>query len=59
MSITILCPNLHCRSILQVPEDARGKKVRCSRCQKVFIVPDKKEKKRPQPTDKEEEIVEE
>ncbi len=37
--VTIICPNLCCRSILQVPEHTRGQKVRCGRCGHDFIVP--------------------
>ena len=39
MSVTVICPNLPCRSMLQVPEGVRGRKVRCGRCGKNFIVP--------------------
>jgi hypothetical protein len=39
MPITLICPNLRCRSLLQVPEQVRGQKVRCSRCGRNFIVP--------------------
>ena len=39
MTITVICPNLSCRSVLQVPETARGQKVRCARCGKNFRVP--------------------
>ena len=31
-NIRIMCPNLKCRSILVVPETARGKNVKCSNC---------------------------
>lgn len=37
--ITMICPNLRCRSILQVPEKARGRTVRCGCCGKNFVVP--------------------
>jgi hypothetical protein len=47
MVVTIVCPHLRCRSLLQVPENVRGKKVRCSRCGKNFIVPKGKEEKKP------------
>lgn len=30
--IRVMCPNLPCRSILNVPNRARGKIVRCSKC---------------------------
>lgn len=39
MAVTIICPNLRCRSILQVPDNVRGKKVRCGKCGKNFLVP--------------------
>ena len=39
MPVTLYCPNLKCRVILQVPERARGKKVRCAACQTTFYVP--------------------
>ncbi len=43
MAVTLFCPNLKCRSILQVPDDTRGKKVRCGQCGTTFIVPHKNE----------------
>jgi hypothetical protein len=39
MTITIICPNLLCRSVLQVPDSVRGRKVRCGKCGKNFLVP--------------------
>ena len=42
MAITLFCPNLKCRSILQVPDDTRGKKVKCGQCGTAFFVPTKK-----------------
>ena len=39
MGLTIICPNLRCRSVLQVPDEVRGQKVRCGKCGKNFIVP--------------------
>ena len=39
MSITILCPNLRCRTVLTVPDGVRGKKVRCSHCGTAFLIP--------------------
>lgn len=41
MPVTVICPNLRCRSVLQVPEETRGKRVRCGRCGKNFRVPEK------------------
>jgi hypothetical protein len=40
MAVTVICPNLRCRSVLQVPDNVRGKKVRCGKCGKNFIVPE-------------------
>ena len=42
VSITVLCPKLSCKSILRIPESARGQRVRCSACGTVFLVPEKK-----------------
>ena len=39
MVLTIICPNLRCRSVLQVPDGIRGQKVRCGKCGKNFLVP--------------------
>jgi len=39
MPITVMCPNLACRAVLRVPENVRGKKVRCGECATVFSVP--------------------
>ncbi len=41
MALTILCPNLKCRKVLSVPEETRGKKVRCKHCGTTFLVPRK------------------
>lgn len=41
MSITIMCPSLSCRCLLRVPDQVRGKKVRCGQCGIVFGVPAK------------------
>jgi hypothetical protein len=41
MAVTVLCPNLKCRAVLAVPEEARGKKVRCKYCGMTFVVPAK------------------
>lgn len=43
MSVTLLCPNLRCRAVLQVPDGVRGKNVRCGHCGTVFSVPLKTE----------------
>jgi LSD1 subclass zinc finger protein len=39
MAVTLVCPNLKCRSVLQVPDNARGRKVVCSLCRTTFFVP--------------------
>jgi LSD1 subclass zinc finger protein len=38
-TLRIMCPNLKCRSILVVPEAARGKNVKCSNCSTLFKIP--------------------
>jgi LSD1 subclass zinc finger protein len=40
MAVQIICPNLKCRKILSVPEELRGKQVKCQNCQTVLRVPD-------------------
>lgn len=40
MAAKVLCPNLRCRKILSVPDDARGKVVRCQHCQTMLKVPE-------------------
>lgn len=49
MAVTLICPNLKCRTILQVPDKARGKKVRCGKCGRNFLVPDPGQKRTPTP----------
>lgn len=39
MPVTLLCPNLRCRAILQVPDACRGKRVRCGQCGITLSVP--------------------
>ena len=39
MSCQLICPNLRCRKILRVPEESRGKVVRCEHCQTMLRVP--------------------
>jgi hypothetical protein len=40
MPCQLICPNLKCRKILSVPDEARGKLVRCQHCKTMFRVPD-------------------
>jgi len=40
MSVNIMCPNLACRSLLRVPDNVRGKRIRCGECGTVFTVPE-------------------
>ena len=42
MPATIICPNLKCRKILAVPDEVRGKSVKCQHCQTLLRVPDDK-----------------
>ena len=39
MTITVLCPNLSCKSVLHVPEKMRGKMIRCGKCGTHLTVP--------------------
>ena len=39
MSCQLICPNLRCRKILKVPQEARGKVVRCQHCETMLRVP--------------------
>ncbi|HEX8876415.1 MAG TPA: hypothetical protein VF777_06680 [Phycisphaerales bacterium] len=38
-TVRIMCPNLTCRKVLAVPENARGKTVRCKGCGTNIRVP--------------------
>ncbi|HSV13358.1 MAG TPA: hypothetical protein VLI90_03820 [Tepidisphaeraceae bacterium] len=40
MPVQLICPNLRCRKFLSVPDDVRGKLVKCQHCQTNFRVPD-------------------
>ncbi len=37
--LRIMCPNLKCRAVLGVPQEARGKLVRCRACGTAIRVP--------------------
>lgn len=39
MPVQLLCPNLKCRKILSVPDEVRGKLVKCQYCQTMLRVP--------------------
>jgi LSD1 subclass zinc finger protein len=39
MPVKMICPNLKCRKILSVPDEVRGKQVKCQYCQTTFRVP--------------------
>ncbi|HZL35280.1 MAG TPA: hypothetical protein VFC78_08215 [Tepidisphaeraceae bacterium] len=39
MAVQLICPNLRCRKFLSVPEEVRGKLVKCQHCQTPFRVP--------------------
>jgi hypothetical protein len=45
MPVQLICPNLRCRKFLSVPEDVRGKLVKCQHCQTAFRVPEPLAKK--------------
>lgn len=40
--VRLICPNLLCRSMLSVPDAARGKEVKCRACGKRVVIPAKK-----------------
>ena len=39
MPVTMICPNLKCGRTVIAPDKARGKVVRCSHCEQLFMVP--------------------
>jgi hypothetical protein len=39
MPVQLICPNLRCRKFLSVPDEVRGKLVKCHHCQQMFRVP--------------------
>jgi hypothetical protein len=39
MPVQVICPNLRCRRVLSVPDDVRGKMVKCQQCQTSLRVP--------------------
>lgn len=39
MPANLICPNLRCRKMLIVPDDMRGKVVKCSTCNTMLKVP--------------------
>ncbi|HRK31492.1 MAG TPA: hypothetical protein PLD59_10475 [Tepidisphaeraceae bacterium] len=43
MPCQLICPNLRCRKILAVPDEIRGKLVKCQHCQTLFRVPESKQ----------------
>jgi hypothetical protein len=40
MAVQLICPNLRCRKFLSVPDDVRGKVVKCQHCQTILRVPE-------------------
>lgn len=42
MPVQMLCPNLRCRKVLGVPDEVRGKTVKCQHCDTLFKVPEAK-----------------
>jgi hypothetical protein len=42
MHVQLLCPNLKCRKILSVPDEVRGKLVKCQYCHTMIRVPQPK-----------------
>ena len=50
MPVQMVCPNLRCRKFLAVPDEVRGKLVKCQHCQTSFRVPEAKQSNGPVPT---------
>lgn len=44
MPVQLLCPNLRCRKVLSVPDNVRGKTVKCQHCDTLFKVPEQKDR---------------
>ena len=44
MPVQLICPNLRCRKFLSVPDEVRGKLVKCQSCQTLFRVPESAKK---------------
>ena len=51
MPCRLICPNLRCRKILKVPEETRGKVVRCQFCQTMLRVPPRRSEATAPPPD--------
>lgn len=47
MAVQLICPNLRCRKFLAVPDEIRGKLVKCQHCQTMFRVPEPTRKPAP------------
>lgn len=41
-NVMMICPNLKCRKVLQVPAKYRGQQVKCHYCNSLFTVPQAK-----------------
>ena len=52
MPAQLMCPNIKCRKILSVPDEARGRVVKCSHCQTQMRVPEIKPATPPPPQKK-------
>jgi hypothetical protein len=46
-SVVMICPNLKCRRVLQVPSKYRGQHVKCRYCSLTFAVPLLRSENRP------------
>ncbi|MEM1165059.1 MAG: hypothetical protein AAGI30_02080 [Planctomycetota bacterium] len=57
LMIRIMCPNLKCRSVLAVPDDARGRLVRCNSCGTNIRIPKAGASKAPPPPSKKNEAA--
>ena len=46
MAVTLVCPNLKCKAMLEVGDDKRGQKVSCTKCGQIILVPARAGKKK-------------
>ena len=49
MPIQLICPNLRCRKVLAVPEEVRGRIVKCQHCSTMLRVPKPRPEDSPTP----------
>jgi len=38
-NVTMVCPNLKCKAVLEVTQKQRGTRIRCKKCGQIILVP--------------------